>query len=327
MATTDIGRQVKYGIGKETTQGTPVAATNWIPHLGFELNPKNEIAKNDSAYGVIEKTNESTILRSWAEGSLEAKLTADTGGLLLLGAFGSVSTADNADTNPVVKDHTFTINQDTAGQSFTFIRKDTLSTVRYALSRIGKFELAMELDDYVKLTADIMAKKGSTTTATPAYTSETEFVPKHMSVKVATSEAGLGAATAVAAVQSFTLTVDPNLRSNFSAGSGDPESFTSEGFEIQFEMEARYTDQVFENAFNNGTTLALQITANNTDVTIGASAHPQLVVTAPKMNITDWARTEDLDSPITQTMTGTIHYSAADARAIRAVLTNTTASY
>lgn len=107
----DLGRQVKYGIGKETTAGTAVAATNWINQLSFELNPRSEYVNNESAYGVLERTNSAMVTRRWAEGEFEAKLTANTGGLILLGAFGSVATADNADTDASVKDHTFTINQ------------------------------------------------------------------------------------------------------------------------------------------------------------------------------------------------------------------------
>ena len=322
-----IGRQVKYGWGKETTANTGVAATHWTNHLSFELTPRSEYLNNESAYGVIERTNESTLLRQWAEGTLEAKLTSDSAGLILLGAFGSVSTGDNADTNPAVKDHTFTINQNVAGQTFSLIRKDDLSTMRYVGARIGEWELSMELDDYVKYTANILARKGASTTATPAYTTETEFVPKHISIKTASSEAGLAGASALTAVESFTLTVNPNLHTNWSAGSADPESFTSDGYEISFEMTARYNDQTFENAYNASTTLALQVAATNTDVTIGAAANPKLVITAPKFNITDWTRSEDLDGPITQTFTGTIHYSVSAAKALTAVLTNTTASY
>lgn len=322
----EIGRQVKYGIGKETTPGTAVAATHWINQLSFELNPRTGYATNNSAYGVIERTNSSAVERQWAEGSFEAKLTSETAGLILLGAFGSVSTADNADSNAAVKDHTFSINQNINGQSFTLVRKDALTTKAYANARFGQWELNMELGDYIKYTAEIMAKTGATTTATPAYTSETEFLPKHITVKTATDLAGLSGATAASSVQSFTLTVNPNLEADWGAGSDDPEGFTSNGYDFSFEMTTRYNGTTYEDAYNNGTDLAVQITAES-DATIGAAAHPKLVITAPKMNITDWARSEDLDGKVTQTMTGTIHYDVTEAEALTAVLTNLTASY
>lgn len=323
----DLGRQIKYGIGKETTPGTAVAATNWINQLSFEFNPRSEYVTNTSAYGVIERTNSASVLRQWAEGNFEAKLTDKTSGLILLGAFGSVATTDNADANAAVKDHTFTINQDIAGQSFTLVRKDSLSTKAFALARFGEWTLNMELGDYIKYTANVLAKIGASTTATPAYTSENEFVPKHLSVKTASTEAGLSGATAISTVESFTLTVNPNLETDWEAGNAAPYGFTSRGYEMNFEMTARYNNTTYEDAYNNGTQLALQVTATNTDVTIGTAANPKLVITAPKINITDWTRSEDVDAPVTQTFTGTIHYSVADAKALTAVLTNTQASY
>jgi hypothetical protein len=324
---TDLGRQVKYGLGKESTAGTAVAASTWIPQLKFELNPKTDYVNNEASFGVIERYNDSTAIRQWAEGSLEAKLTSESAGHILLGAFGTVANTDNADANAAVIDHTFTINQNTAGQSFTLYRKDSVATNRYAMGRFGKWELNMELDKYVTFKADVLAQKASSTTGTPAYTSETEFVAKHASVKTASTVAGLSGATAIAPLESFTLTVDPNLELDWQAGSTDPFAITSRGYEMEFEMTCRYNDQTYENAYNAGTVLALQVNAVNTDVTIGTSARPGLVFTAPRMIITDWSRNEDLNAPITQSMTGTIHYSVADAYALKAVLTNTTASY
>lgn len=318
-----LGRQVSYGIGKETTPGTAVAATHWINQLSFELNPMSEYVNNESAFGVIEKTNSANVMRKWAEGTFEAKLTDLTAPLVLQGAFGSVSTATNVDASGTVYDHTFNINQNVSGQSFTLVRKDAVSTQAFALARFGEWSLSMELGDYIKYSADVLAKAGSTTTATVAYSNENEFVPKNITVKTATTTGGLAGATAVATLESLTLTVNPNLEADYAAGSEVPYGFTSRGYDLSFEMTMRYEGSTYEDAFKNGTELALQVSAVNSDVTIGTSGHPGLVITAPKMNISDWSRNEDLDSPVTQTMTGTIHYSVADAYALRAVFTNT----
>lgn len=323
----NLGRQVKYGIGKETIPGTATSASFWVNQLGFAMTPKVTYVDNDSAWGVIEKTNNSTIAQQWAEGTLNAKLTANTSGLILLGSFGSVSTAANSDASGNVKDHTFTINQNIAGQTLTFIRKDAISTMAYALGRIGKWKLDMKLSDYLQFTGSVMTKAGASTTATPAFSEETEFVAKHAAVKTASSVANLAGASVISALESFSLVVDPNLKEDFAAGSVDPYGFSSNGYDLSFEMEARYNDDTYKNAYINGTALALQLTVANTDVTIGTAAHPQFVFTAPRMIITDWAPTEDNDKPMTQKMTGKIHYSPSDAYALKCVATNTTASY
>lgn len=319
----ELGRNVKYGIGI----GSDVAAAQWFNHLEFGLKPVNQYINNTSAWGNVVRTNSASIARSYTEGSLVEKLTANRAGYVLLGAFGSVSTGDNADTDASVKDHTFTINSDIDGQAITLYRKDELQTLKYTGARIGEWSLEMELDDYIRFNASILAQAGESTTATPAFVEDTEFLAKHFTIKSASTVAGLSGATAVSGVQSFTLTMNPNLEADNEAGSDAPMSFTSRGFELSFEMTCRYTDTTFETAYNNGTDLAFQIGATNTDVTIGTAANPGLVLTAARVNITDWDRTGDLDAPLDQTMTGTIHYSPSDAYALQAVLTNTTASY
>lgn len=319
----ELGRQVKYGIGK----GDDAAVTQWLNQLSFEFNPKALYVNNESAYGVLEKTKSATVLRQWAEGSLEHKLTSDSSGLILLGAFGSVATADNADSNASVKDHTFTLTQDIAGQLFTLVRKDSLSTMKHTFTRFGEWSLKMELDKYISFTAAVMARKGSSTTATPAFTEETEFVPKHMTVKTASTEAGLSGASAISALEKFSINVNPNISPDWESGNADPYGFSSDGYDLAFEMTCRYTDTTYEDAYKNGTALAMQIAAENTDVVIGAAAHPKLVLTATRMNINDWTKNEDLNAKITQTMKGVIHFSPADSKSLVGVLTNTTTGY
>lgn len=325
----DTGRQVSYGMGKETTPGTGVAATRWINQLSFNLRPRVTSITNNSAWGRLERTNSATVAREWSEGEMEAKLGADSAGDILLATFGSVSTADNADSDASVKDHTFNLTQNVNGQPYTFHRKDSLTQKRYPGGRITEWSLQMELDQYIRFTANIIAGKGETTTGSVAYVDESlkEFVAKHFTVKNASNLAGLDGASNISTVQSFTLTVNPNVEIDWQAGTDSPEGIRSRGYDLGFEMTCRYNDTTFEEAYRNGTNLAMQLTAKNTDTTIGSAANPGLVLTAGKMNITDWDRSEELDGPVEQTMTGTIHFSAADAFALRAVLTNTVASY
>jgi len=323
----DLGRQVKYGIGRETVYGTGVPAASWINQLSFSLDPVVEYVDNVSAYGTVVKTNNSTPLRQHAEGEFEAKITSERAGYFLLGAFGTIVTTTNPDASNAVYNHTATIKEDIAGQSFTLVRKDSLTTKAYPGARFGEFTVTMELGDYIRYTANIISKVGAATTSTPAYTSETEFLPKHFTVKTASTAAGLGAATAIATIQSFTLTVNPNLEIDWESGNKDPYAISSHGYDLGFEMTLRYGGTTYEDAYLNGTKLALQVNAINTDVTIGTAAKPGLVFTAPSIHITDFSRSEDLDSPVEQSITGVIHYSPADAYALTAVLTNTKTNY
>jgi hypothetical protein len=55
-----IGRLKKIGLGKETTSGTPVSATAWIPATESTFAPDIAKARDESAYGTIDQLRESS---------------------------------------------------------------------------------------------------------------------------------------------------------------------------------------------------------------------------------------------------------------------------
>src|SRR3954452_5919423 len=54
MALEHIGRKQSIGLGKESTSGTSVAASVWIPKIDGSFTPENVTAKDEGAYGVID---------------------------------------------------------------------------------------------------------------------------------------------------------------------------------------------------------------------------------------------------------------------------------
>lgn len=323
----DLGRQVKYGIGIEATPGTAVTPTRWFNQLSFDLHPVTTTANNSSGWANLVRTNSTSVVRRHAEGSVEAKLTPNLGAIVFAATMGVASTATNADASGNVYDHTINISNNIEGKTFTLVRQDGLSTEAYAGCRFGEWQLTLDLDGYVTYTAAVYGRPAASTAATAAFVDEIEFVASHLNVKQAATAAGLGAAANIATVDAFTLTCNPNIEQDNEAGNKAPAGFTSRGYELSFEITKRYTDRTFENAYKNGTATAWQLNIVNDDETIGTSARAGAVFTAPKCNITDWTRDEsDLDNPINETFTGTIHYSAADQYALRAVFTNTLTS-
>src|SRR3954447_11743130 len=104
-----IGRRVTVGLGLESVSGTPAAPAFYMRRTAFGLQRKTTRIENDSAMGRVEKVNDSAIVERWAEGSIEGKVYDTSVGPLLYNIFGSLATSDNADSNPVVKDHTFNV--------------------------------------------------------------------------------------------------------------------------------------------------------------------------------------------------------------------------
>src|SRR4051794_18806889 len=114
-----IGRRVSLGLGLEGTPGTAAAPTLFMRHTKFGVQRKVTRIENDSAIGRVEKVNDSAIVERWAEGPIEGKVYDLSIGALLANMFSAPVTTDNADTNPVVKDHTFDISQSSVAKTLT----------------------------------------------------------------------------------------------------------------------------------------------------------------------------------------------------------------
>jgi hypothetical protein len=321
------GRKVAVGIARETTRGTAVVPAYWINHLSQSIVPRTEKVMNESALGVLSTFNDSTQVYEWAEGSIEAKLSATSGGLVLLGAFGTVNSALNADASEDVYDHTFTLSNSNSPQSLTITRKDDVDNRAYPLGMINNFELNMELGDYIKFTADFLASSGSSSTANVSRIEEVEFKPKYASVKMAANLAGLSGATALATVQSFRITVNRNVERDHEAGSNAPYDISVRGIEVNGEIVLRYENATQRDAYLNDTKRAMEISIVNTDETIGTAANPSLTFTMPKVTLEDWNLDQALDDKVTQTLGFQALYDVSEAEQVEAVLTNLVASY
>ena len=89
--TEHIGRRQAVGIGKETTAGTKVSATNRIPKTSGVMTPVIETLKDTAGYGVIDEVYDVQPVKEHTELSIEGTITDKTFGFLLLGALGTVA--------------------------------------------------------------------------------------------------------------------------------------------------------------------------------------------------------------------------------------------
>lgn len=321
-----IGRRVSVGVGIETTPGTEVAPTDWFRFLSLDFQRKTTVIDNESALGRVEKINDSAIVEQWAEGKLEGKVTDILIGYLLYNMMGSKSTAANADASGTIKDHTLDIAQVNVAPTITLARKDPLTDRRHGLGTLEDLEISGAAGDWVKLSATIKAKAGVSASDTPALVTEREFTIKHVTAKLATNVGGLGAATALA-VKSFRIRLNRGATPFFSAGSVDPSAMTTGAFEVTGELVLQYTDTTLEDLWAANTQRALQLSIKNTDVTIGTSANPALVFTAPRVRLNTFNMSNDLDNVIEQTIGFKAELDESAGYMLRAVLTNSKASY
>lgn len=88
MPTTHIGRLQQIGLGKESTPGTAVAPTFWLPKNSGSLSSDPVTLEDDAAYGSIEKTREVQTVKNMSAIELSAVARHEFFGNLLLAAFG-----------------------------------------------------------------------------------------------------------------------------------------------------------------------------------------------------------------------------------------------
>lgn len=317
-----IGRNVAVGIGKETVRGTAVAPAFWVRHLSLDFKRKGETVQNESALGRREKFSDSEVVRQFAEGALEGKVNSKSIGLILLGAFGTVNSAANGSGY----DHTFTVSQSNTPQSLTISKVDGVNSRRHALAMIKSLQVTIETGEYVKFSADIVAKQGATSSETVAYVEEYEFTSKDAFVKFADDVAGLAAATA-SAVKSGNVNLDLGVEAYYEVGSTEPAEIHAGAVEVTGEIVARHSDGEYEDMYHNNTKKAMQIGFTNEAVDLGGGLNPSLVFTLPRVAVTDYDTSNDLDSIVEQTMGLTGELDTTEGYAVEAVLTNDQASY
>lgn len=327
MANEYTGRREQIGFGIEATGGTAVAPQVGVRHLSNKFQPKTTTITNESAMGRVEKANESALDTRWAEGPIEFKVADVSIGYPLVGIFGLPVTSDNPDTNAAVKDHTFDVVQSNTPAYLTVAVKNPIADKRHALGVVDTLTISGERGEFVKAKVEIKAKSGTAATNTIAYiTNENEFTLKHVTIKLASNVAGLSGATGLE-IKRFKLNLERKTKPFFPAGSLDPSAFTSGDFEASGDFIVRYNATTHEDNFLSNLSQAFQLSIVNNDVTIGASARPGIVFTAPQTRLREFERSDDLGDIVEATVGFTCELSAADGYLIRTVLTNTQAAY
>lgn len=325
-----IGRLVQVGIARETTRGTVVTSPAfWIPWQELDVDEKKAFALDEQTRGVIEDSVGQSIVKEWAEAVLKAPIGSEFFPLMLYSLFGTLVTTDNADTNPIVKDHTISVQQGAQHQSLTLLLDDPVGGQDYthALAVVTQIEIAYELNNFLMFTANVMAKKGTTATLTPAAATDNRFLPQHLTFKLAATQAGLAAAPAIS-IRSASLRINQNIESDDVLGNIAPVDFLNKQFAIEGTVEALFQNEAdFKTHFQAGTVRAMRLELLNTNVTIGAAANPKIQLDLHSVIFTEMTKPYRLGDLVVQTLSFKAHYNTTDAKIITLVAVNVTASY
>lgn len=319
-----IGALADIGIAKETVRGTPEsAATFYLPKMSMSVDDKIEQVIDDSSIGVIEDATDAKLIHKSAEIEIEGKIGAKSMGLILLGLFGTVSTSGPTDS---AYTHTFSVNQSAQHQAMTIFQEDLNADYKYALGMVTKFEQTIELGKFASYKVGFKSKVGATATLTPSYSAEDAFLPQHGVFKIATTQAGLTAASAIN-IRSVKLAFEKNVEEDNSIGSVNPTDILNKRFSAEGEIEIVFDDETFKTAMLADTAKAIRIDLNNTDVLIGASSTPRLTIDFHSVKFSEVTRNYGNADIVTLSIKFKAFYKLADSKMITCSLINAQSSY
>lgn len=322
-----IGRLGVVGIGKESTNGTSVAPTYWVPVRSLDFDDKIEFIDNDSGMGRIEEINDSDISQLYAEGSYEGKIYLSSVGAELVALFGQAPTSVQR-TSTGVYDHTYALLNSNSHKALTIAYKDSLQDLRFAYGMLDTWKFEAAIDDYIKRTASFISKKSASASNTVAVTDEIEFIPSHIVFKQATNQAGLGAASAIK-ITNFQFEVKKNAEAQYVLGSNEPDSINNKQFSVEGSFEAYFEDTTQRDLVFANTNKAMRIDMVDASQIIGSSGshNPELYFDFYKVQLSGFERNWDTNDLLKQTINFKALYSISDTAMMAARLTNTVTSY
>ena len=324
--TTQIGRLINVGIGRETARGTAQAtATFWIPRVDFDFNPRADYAVSESGLGVIDGRSDAKVVEKVGEGSFGGIVFDKNFGLLLAACLGTWSTGTVSDS---AYTHSFTRLNSNAHPALTIFHKDSNVDEKYALGMLNQLTLNCVLKDFVKYSAGFLSKVGATTSSTPVYTAENAFLATHVTMKFADTIAALATASATA-VRAFNLTINKNVEDWQNLGSIDPADIVNKAMTVSGDTELLFDDSIIRDYVLGGSKKACLLTILNSDVLIGTASRPKLEITLAPMSFRDWGRGAGLNDIVTQTVAfdGNFSLTVGEVRTLSIQLINAQTSY
>ncbi len=324
-----IGRLVDVGIGAESSRGGGIAPTFWIPKANHTFDDKVVKARSRQSYGKIPMDGAQSIpAKVWSEGTLEMDMMDKPFGLLLYSVLGAKSVTGPADS---AYTHTFTLANTNQHQSLAVtVVQSTLATLMYKLTMIQSMEIEIVPEEIVKITVELIGKRGVTAVQTASYaTGYNKFIGRDLSFKLATLTSGLTAASNIP-LKKLTVKFEKNLYVDHALGTVQPIDILNQGFRITGDVELDYEGRTYADLMSDGSYRAMRINLTNrrTDAIIGASTNPAFTLDLSRVEFDSWEGEWPNDEISKQKFNFTALYDLVNANIINScTLVNAQSAY
>ncbi len=318
-----IGRKYSVGLGKESSRGTAVAASFWIPKTDVSVDDRINYAIDDSSIGVIEDSISQDITGKYSEISIGGRVYDKSFGLILLATLGTETSQTLVETG--VYDHLFNVNESAQHTSLTVSAVDANggSGLRYALAMVDTLQIDFEIGKYFTYKLDMRANINASGSNTASFTAENGFRPQDGSIKFASALAGLGAASAIS-VKKGSIVIKKNIEDDFIIGNVAATDRLNKSFSVEGTLELFYDDRTLEDTdMIADLAQAMRIAFTNTSVTIGATSNPTLTIDMGKVKIQEVTKKISNNDIVSKVVKFKAFYSITDSMMIKATLRNT----
>ena len=319
-----VNKLVQIGVGRESSRGTAVAPGNWVKNMAVSHDDKRNYIQDDSAMGLIMESNDSVVAEEWGEGELSGILSDQNIGYFLLNVFGAVSSA-TASGETVVYEHTFSLLNSNQHPSLTLEVKNPVEQLKFALAMVETLKIRAEVGKWVEFTVTFKSKKGATASNSVTYADENKFWSKMVTMKLASTLSGLGAASETV-IRSFEITFDCSLFMEYKLGSTEPNDINNQVLKIEGNIEAMFGATTLKDLFRNGTLNALQLDVVSPTV-IGNAEAPELLIKLARCAFEEFEKSDGKSDMAVQSLKFAGLYSISDSQFGTIVLTNKKANY
>lgn len=297
-----IGRQQEVGIGRESSRGTIVAPSKWVPKVNFSVEDKVSKSRFQGGYGNILGGDDAVVSDKYAQGDLEFEAQDDILPMILYAVFGGLTSASF---NGAYK-HSLSIANSVQHQSLSLHMNDPIGaaespakTIAYARSMVDTFDIISRPGELIQCRAGfIAAAHRDWTRQTPSYAAQNKFTHQHAFVKVANDLSGLDAASKIS-VREIELNIRKNVIRENSLGTVQPVDILNRKIEISGKLTLTHEDRTYRDYMLDGTKKAVRVGMINSGVTIG-STNPQFQLDLSVCDFTEWEPAHPIDDISTQ---------------------------
>lgn len=314
------GRRGELLVARETTRGTATTTNAFaVPYATMSFGDAVTNAREEEGLGKLADSDSQFVTLRAGEGEFESETYDKVLGLFLYSLLGSAPVTTGV--NPYT--HTYTLSNSNQHTSLSLLYQDPDVVTMFPLGVVNSWNLSVEPAGIVRHTWGFMSKGSRDwTRQTPNYTSlGSKFLHQHLQVRLATSIAGLAAATAIS-LKGLDLTISANTTHDSVLGTVEPEDVLNQQFSVEASLTLNKEDDTYRGFMLNGTYRAMEIKLVN-------GANSILTLQFPRVDFSQWEQDRGLNTIVTQTVQAKANYDAANALDIisTATLVNTQASY